>query len=61
MTTMSDEPGMYILPDERQPPPGLSIGEAALGGMIPTSICIILLALVRIIRMMQERRRRDSV
>ena len=53
-TEMDD---FYNLPNEEQLP-HLTLSEGAIGGMIPTSICILLLALIRIIRIYQQRRRR---
>ena len=47
----------YNLPNEEQLP-HLTLSEGAIGGMIPTSICIILLALIRIVRVYQEHRRK---
>ena len=49
-----------ILPDERQLPPSqsLNFGEAAIGGMIPTSVIVLLVAFIRILRVYQQRRNR---
>ena len=54
-TTAMDD--FYNLVNEKQLP-RLLLSEGAIGGMIPTSICILLLALIRIIRIYQQRRRR---
>ena len=48
---------LYNLPKEEQLP-HLTLGEGAIGGMIPTSICILLLALIRIVRVYQQHRRK---
>lgn len=40
---------------EREPL-NLSLGEAAISGMIPTSIIILLMAIIRILQMLQRRR-----
>ena len=45
----------YNLPNEEQLP-HLTLGQGAIGGMIPTSICILLLALIRIVRVYQQHR-----
>ena len=37
--------------------PGLRLGEGAIGGMIPTSIAILLLAILRIVKIYSQRRR----
>jgi len=37
--------------------PGLRLGEGAIGGMIPTSIVILLLAIIRIMKIYSQRRR----
>ena len=61
MSNMDDFNNIHpILPDERQlpPPPSLNYGEAALGGMIPTSVFVLLVALMRILRIYQQRRNR---
>ena len=47
----------YNLPNEEQLP-HLTLSEGAIGGMIPTSICILLLALIRIVRVYQQHRRK---
>ena len=47
----------YDLPNEEQLP-HLTLSEGAIGGMIPTSICILLLALIRIVRLYQQHRRK---
>ena len=47
----------YDLPNEGQLP-HLTLSEGAIGGMIPTSICILLLALIRIVRVYQQHRRK---
>ena len=47
----------YDLPNEEQLP-HLTFSEGAIGGMIPTSICILLLALIRIVRVYQQHRRK---
>ena len=47
----------YNLPNEEQLP-HLTLGQGAIGGMIPTSICILLLALIRIVRVYQQHRRK---
>ena len=43
----------FTLPDE----PGMRLGEGAIGGMIPTSIAILLLAILRIVKLYSQRRR----
>ena len=60
MSNMDDFSNVHpILPDERQPPPlPLNFAEAALGGMIPTSVIVLLVALIRILRIYQQRRNR---
>ena len=47
----------YDLPNEEQLP-HLTLSEGAIGGMIPTSICILLLPLMRIVRVYQQHRRK---
>ena len=39
--------------------PGLTIGEGALGGLIPSSIIILLAALIRILQLYEHRRREN--
>lgn len=45
-----------IVSNELRPQPSLNLGEAALGGMIPTSVMVLLIALVRILQIYQRRR-----
>ena len=45
------------LPAESEEHPTLILGEAMLGGMLPTSLLIILIAIIRVIQMHQRRQR----
>lgn len=47
--------GYPILPDERQPH-SITLGDAAVGSLIPTSAIIVLAAVIRILQVMQQRR-----
>ena len=44
----------YVL--QAPPPQRLHLGEAAIGGMIPTSVLIVVVAILRIIQNYQRRR-----
>ena len=39
---------------------GINIGEAALGGMIPTSLIILLAALIRVLQLYKQRKQQQT-
>ena len=49
------------LPAESQEPPNVILGQAMLGGMLPTSLLIILIAIVRALKLYQRRQRGDPI
>ena len=55
-TTVNSEELLELLQYDRDHMTHFALGEGAIGSMIPTSIIIILFAIIRLVRLFQQRR-----